>query len=129
METTVSTPITERVKTFEDACQVAGVDPKSYESPEGASDEDRHLTSYRKLLLVIRVLNEGWVPDFANSSQWKYWPWFVYTAGSGFSYLGYAYDHSASTVGARLCFKSRELAKYAATQFQELYNEYLTLQN
>jgi hypothetical protein len=129
METAVSTPITERVKTFEDACQVAGEDPKSYESPEGASDEDRHLNSYRKLLLVIRVLNEGWTPDFANSNQWKYWPWFVYRAGSGFSFTDYVDGHSHSSVGARLCFHSSELAIYAAKQFQELYNEYLTIQN
>lgn len=29
--------------------------------------------------------------------------------------------------GSRLCYKSRELAEYAATQFADIYNDFLTI--
>jgi hypothetical protein len=35
------------------------------------------------------------------------------------------YDDSG--VGSRLCFRSKEIAKYAANQFLDLYKEFFTL--
>lgn len=122
----LSENITERVKTFEDVCAEAGVDPKDYEIFGDATPEEEYLNNFRKLLLIVGVLNEGWKPDYTNTSEYKYYPWFQYTAGSGFSLNDVEPTDTGSHVGARLSYRTRDLAKFAATQFQDIYNQFLT---
>lgn len=115
--------ITDRVKTFEDACEVLDVAPEHVLNLVDTVDEQ----AYKKLKTIIRALNEGWVPDWNNSSQYKWYPYFKFTAGFGFSYTDCDGWDSRTAVGSRLCFKSEELAQYAGTQFQSLYNDFLTI--
>ena len=86
--------------------------------------------AYRKLKTIAEALNEGWRPDWANSNEYKYWPWFVYLgASAGFSFAntyGTA-SNSAAHIGSRLCYKTRELAAYAGRQFEGLYNDFLLI--
>jgi hypothetical protein len=115
---------TDRIKTFEDACVESGVNPVDVINSDYPLDE----SAYKKLKLIIKVLNEGWVPDWSNSDEAKYYPWFEYarSSGFGFSYSYYYYTLTTTPVGSRLCFKSRELAEYAGKQFIEIYREFLT---
>lgn len=112
--------ITDRVKTFEDACDIASEDPNDEKFKSGTPDE----IAYKKLKVIARALNEGWTPDWSNSSEYKYYPWLEYNSGFGFSRYGYVRSTTATSVGSRLCFKSSELAKYAGTQFQSIYNDF-----
>lgn len=125
-----SEKITDRVKTFKDACEAIGVIPAddvaAYGVPPILKKDVASLQAYPKLIIIARALNEGWEPDFNNSSEYKYYPWFK-NSGSGFSYHGYVYSFTFTCVGARLCFKTSELAKYAGAQFESIYNDYLTL--
>jgi hypothetical protein len=121
--------ITDRVKTFEDACEVLGI-PNSINLPDvtDCEEEDaKAITAFAKLSIIRRALNEGWKPNYSDNSQYKYYPWFKWTAGSGFSFFDFVCDYAGSNVGARLSFKSSELAKYAAEQFIDLYRDFLTL--
>ena len=123
------TDIRERVKTYADACEVLGIaemDEKAFKACGFRPDE----IARRKLETITAALNEGWRPDWANSNEYKYWPWFVYNpAGAGFSF---AFTRSAASstdanVGSRLCYKTRELATYAGRQFEGLYNDFLLI--
>lgn len=115
-----SEKITDRVKTFEDACNVTGDYPKSDRFTEGTTDE----IAYKKLKVIIAALNEGWTPDWNNSNEVKYYPWFEMR--SGFR-LTYVFDYyRASNVGSRLCFRTRDLANYAVSQFPDLYKDFFT---
>lgn len=77
-----------------------------------------------KLEFLVESLNEGWTPDWSNSRQYKYTPYFKWN-GTGFSYDIFNCWDSATDVSSRLCFKSAELAEYAGKQFEKEYNEYL----
>mgnify|MGYP000928640032 CR=1 FL=1 len=123
--------ITEKVKSFEDACSIEGIDPVKavpFQNPEDI--DQKSINAYAKLIIINRVLNEGWVPNF-DDNKWKYYPWFymrsVAAGGPGFSYDGCIYDYSYSTVGARLVFKSEELAEYAGKQFRDIYEDYMVI--
>lgn len=119
-----SQKITDRVKTFEDACQVLGMHPKAPFTGGESKDE----AAYIKLKTIARALNEGWTPDWTDSNQAKYWPYFdSYKPGVGFSCYDYVCWSTITYVGSRLCYKSAELAKYAGTQFLSIYNDFLTL--
>jgi hypothetical protein len=124
--------ITNKVKTFEDACKVLGLDPNDLPIVEHLPEKDRRsIVAYYKLTIIVRALNEGWETDFSDYTQSKYWNWFRLDNGAaaGFASAGtpFAASAAAATVGSRLCFKSRELAEYASRQFIDIYNEYLLI--
>jgi hypothetical protein len=125
--------ITEKVKTFEDACEVLGLNPENLPIVENLPEKDRRsVIAYYRLIIIGRALNEGWEPDFSDWAQYKYWNWFYVEskdngASAGFAYA-YTYDAASNAntnIGSRLCFKSRELAVYARENFRDLYFEYL----
>jgi hypothetical protein len=134
--------ITERVKTFEDALDIVGATdnqkillgykcPIPDESPDGIDDEMLAAQAFLKLSIIRKALNEGWEPNWNDDKERKYYLWFWMdkdnTAGSGFAFNDYDYSSAASCVGSRLVFKSEKLAKYAATQFIDLYRQIFIL--
>lgn len=82
-------PITERVKTFEDACKELGTNHPlvlqyefNYNAEGGWNDsaETRDFSAYLKLRIVCAALNEGWEPQFMEN-EWRWYPWhFLWTA-------------------------------------------------
>ncbi|MDR3057744.1 MAG: hypothetical protein LBU84_06345, partial [Prevotella sp.] len=80
------------------------------------------------LKVIAKALNEGWEPNWSDDNQYKYYPWLIYSDSSAafrFDCTGYA--RTITDVGSRLCFKARDLAAYAGTQFIDMYNDYLNL--
>lgn len=121
--------ITDQVKTFQDACEILGIDGEVITGSinDALSDDAESITANIKLIIIARALNEGWVPDWSNGSQYKYIPWFKHKSGFGLSYYDYDDWYTTTTVGSRLCFKTKELAEYAAEQFADLYKDYLSI--
>lgn len=69
-------PITERVKTFEDACQILGIDAEAIqEQCESAGLDMIDEIAYQKLRIITAALNEGWKPDFTNPDEYRYYPY------------------------------------------------------
>ena len=86
------------------------------------------LVALNRLLTIAEVWNkaDGFVPDFSDWNQAKWYPWFIYNKdAAGFVYvLTYHTPASAyATFGQRLCFKTRERAAQFGKQFAELYNK------
>ncbi|KQS33998.1 hypothetical protein [Dyadobacter sp. Leaf189] len=115
--------ITDRVGSYEDACAIVGINPMTIDNFKPFPEQDReyHFASH-KLVTIARVLNEGWQPNWNDSTQAKYYPWFKPAGGSGFSFDDCIYDGSYTTVGSRLVFRTSELATYAGKQFIDIYN-------
>lgn len=122
-----------QLKTFQDACRIEGLDAKQV-LPDFSTfprKDRKSMTAHAKLVIIARaanrLANEGkeWKPDFDNHDQWKYTPYFYKEKGSsGFRFHVCGRWLSASRVGSRLCFISREVAEYVGNQFIKLYNEY-----
>ncbi|MGQ0740187.1 MAG: hypothetical protein ACT4OJ_14140 [Bacteroidota bacterium] len=117
--------IMDRVKTWEDACHVVGL--AQHQEEDRLSKHNKSELAYAKLCTIAKALNEGWEPDWTKPSQYKYYPWFELSSGSGLSYDDFDYLSSYSVVGSRLCFKSRELTEYAAKQFISIYQEFFII--
>lgn len=78
-------PITERVKTFEDACKELGdnnplviqyreiYDNYLCEGGDGVKD----IVALLKMRIIAAALNEGWKPQFTED-EYRYFPWFVF---------------------------------------------------
>lgn len=145
--------ITERIKTFEDACNELGQDHelvKQYEAVSACGDIT-DVVAYMKLRIIAAALNEGWQPKM-DGVEWRYYPYFwlyskkeydrmseeersrvvlrsgYYSCTSGgVAYANASYDSSGtnSGSGSRLAFKTRTLAMHAGKQFIDIWADYL----
>ena|ERR1700694_3150122 len=122
-----------QIKTFEAACKKLSLDPVTV-LPDVSPLPAQHgkaLLASAKLFIIVQAVNAGWIPDWQDSNQNKYYPWFDMEKDennpSGFR-LYYVYDNYAiSTVGSRLCYKSRALAEQTVNQFIDLYRDLIVL--
>lgn len=153
-------PVTERIKTFEDACD--DLNRRAQAGDKLANDlmtdlqfnspRTPDLLAYIQLRIITYALNEGWVPQFTED-EYRYYPYFflytqkeidemseddkaqlLYVGGNanngalcGLSYANsnHGFSSSHTYIGARLAFKSSELAIYAGNQFREIYSALL----
>lgn len=116
-----SDKITDRIKTFTNVLDELNL--SSNFNFTGRKDE----IAYTKLKLIAECLNEGWKPNWDNSNEYKYYPYFDMRSGVGFSYSYYDDWDTDTACGSRLCFKSKELAEYAGKTFEAIYKDFLTL--
>lgn len=145
-------PITERVRTFEDACDVLGICAGELEqmwADVGITEPDE--IAFQKLRLITTALNEGWTPSFTQD-ECRWYPRFslwteeeleehdvewerahcLQSTGeyvTDFCGFDYAYtDDSPSyrtmNIGSRLCFRTADLAAYAGKQFIKLWMDF-----
>lgn len=124
-----SIPITQRVKTFEDALAIYGnVQPNEQIvlNYNGINKKIISCQAYLKLTIIAEVLNEGWTPDWNNYSEYKYYPHFdMQTGKNGFAFFGSTDVNSFTCVCSSLCFRSKNLADYAAVTFLKIYEDYM----
>lgn len=147
-------PVTERIKTFEEACASLGEDHhfvEAYRAVEGMTGFGADFYAFLKLRIITAALNEGWEPQFTQEED-RWYPWFfLWTAdelaerdakwkrnnclismqdyrgewaGLASAYSYYAPSHTSAVVGSRLCFKSNTLAEYAGKQFIDLWMDF-----
>lgn len=124
--------ITDRVKTYEDACKVLGVEPINEQNAKAQGFRSDEIAR-RKLETIAAALNEGWKPDWNNTDQYKYYPYFYIqenTKGKGSAGLSCADTNDSASdtsanIGSQLCFYASRLARYAGNQFTDLYEQIL----
>jgi hypothetical protein len=118
----------EKVKTVADACEVLGPAHKHVKALSilEKATAPEHIIAHQQLVVIVCALNAGWEPDWTNTNEYKWWPWFRFS-GSAFVFYdsGYAFDLTSTSVGSRLCYKEKELATYAGKQFIKVYNKFL----
>jgi len=122
----LSEKTTDRIKTFEDACEELAVEPAKvipFSSP--ADDHQEALNAVAKIFIIAKALNGDWKADFSNKDQYKYYPWFRFIPGSGLSYRGCDCWATHSPCGVRLCYKDAETAEYTGKQFLDIYKKFL----
>lgn len=76
-------PITERIKTFDDACKALGEDHLYVQmfrdifnkSEKAGANANSDVVAYLKLRIITAALNEGWEPKF-TTDEWRWYPWF-----------------------------------------------------
>lgn len=120
--------VMERIKTVEDLLEENGITREEFD--ESCEDLEKDEVAYRLIKMLVKTLNEEWTPNWSNSSEYKYTPWFNMndkSSSSGFSYHVCDYWTSTTIIGSRLCFKSGELAKYAGEQFIDIYRDYMII--
>ena len=86
------------------------------------------LVALNRLFTIAEAWNkaDGFVPDFSNWNQAKWYPWFGYNKDAAeFACTGSlnAPSTAHASSGSRLCFKTEERAAQFGKQFENLYNK------
>lgn len=122
-----SQKITDRVKTYEDACRELSMNPLD-ENKLMKLGLTKHDIAYQKLVTIAKSLNEGWVPDVCDNSVYRWYPLFVTNGSpSSFAFSASLCDDAVANAGcgSRLCFKNKELSEYCGKQFIELWKQFI----
>lgn len=148
-------PVTERIKTFEDAVHALGESHPFVVEWRMDDTLSLDLEAYLQLRIICAALNEGWEPKF-NRDEYRYSPCFcLYTkeeyekfgegekneshvvirlndhalANGGVLYaiLICNYARVRADIGSRLVLKTKELAEYCGKQFIYLWADYMLL--
>lgn len=76
-------PVTERIKTFEDACAALGNHALVNQYRRIAEEQNppmdgtaTDLIAYLKLRIITAALNEGWEPQFTQDED-RWFPWYI----------------------------------------------------
>ena len=90
------------------------------------------LIALNELFTIAQAWNkeDGFVPDFSNRNQRKYFPWFTYNNDAAGFVFANTYSTATSACahfGSRLCFKSESRAEQFGKQFAHLYNKVFLL--
>ena len=88
------------------------------------------LIALNELFTIAEAWNkaDGFVPDFSDKEQRKYFPWFAYDKDvARFSADGSEWFAYASAFGARLCFKTEARAIQFGQRFAGLFNKFLMI--
>ena len=86
------------------------------------------LIALNELFTIAQAWNkeDGFVPDFSDKEQDKWFPWFEYNrdaAGFVFASASRTPSHAYAYIGSLLCFKSSARAAQFGQQFAKLYNK------
>lgn len=109
----------EKVANLEDTARlVTDIKPKHLEA----------LIALNELFTIAEAWNkgDGFVPDFSDWNQGKWFPWFVYDNDAAGFVCANTYNAPTpayANIGSRLCFKSSARARQFGKQFAELYNK------
>lgn len=108
-DTFKSKDITERIKTFEDACKELGSDHPlvlAYQNTNlrdaEVANDNKDIIAYMKLRIIVAALNEGWEPQFIPG-EYRWSPYFVL-------YTKDEIDEMDEKTRARVVFRSVSVA-------------------
>ena len=94
----------DEIKTFDDACRACETTEKEFNTKFENIGLPSDTLAYEKIKVIAKAINDGWLPDWSDSNQYKYYPWLsVLSSGSGFSSSDCGCTATDAGVGSRLC--------------------------
>jgi hypothetical protein len=120
-----SEKITDRIKTLADVFEAKGIADVDFYAACKSIGLRKDEIAYRLLTMIAEVLNEGWVPDWNNSNERKWRPWF-YMNNPGFRLCSVVNWYSYTHAGARQHFKTEDLCRHSVDCFLDVYKDYFT---
>jgi len=121
---------TERIQNLQDALNALELtidDIRPYKNPVNSRQEAINATE--EMFVMAEALQNGWVADYSNKNQEKWYCWLIWDNSVG-AFLFYAagYDDTGASAdsGARLSFPDKETAEHFCKIAINQYNKFLT---
>ena len=112
-----------KIKSIEEAFQVAECPQVDFSAfPE---NKRTYFEGQYNAVVMTEAINDGWVADYSNPNQKKWFPVFRADSSSpsGFVFYSSGYRCSSAYAGdaSRLSFESEAASDYAGQKFTEIY--------
>ena len=115
-----------QIISFKKAYNAASDELKKEYDNSVTTDSPVDVVAFAQLKLIFSVINEGFVPDYTNWNQEKWYGVFDLSSGCRFSDTYYYYTITHTCVGSRLCTENEERYLHIATHFINEFERYLT---
>lgn len=84
---------------------------------------NKKVLAFHQIMQIERFFCQGWIKDFNNNSQYKYYPYF-YGGGGGLVFRSSSCDSSGS--GAEVAYyPTREISHFVGKTFQQIYINFI----
>ena len=115
----------EDIKSYDDIIEVLYPEDNILPFNNPITLKQKSINAYSKLINIVKVFNAGWIPDWDNEKEYKYYPYFYMDSKEGGFRLNDVNCHVVTSgVTARLCFKTKELAQLSVDLFFDIYKDY-----
>lgn len=122
------------IETWEEAAKVLKLDPvKSLPFPKPTNKRQKVANANWIMDCMCEVISidpktgKRYEPDWNNSSEYKWYPWYTFNAGVGFRFCFSCFDSDFSVVGSRLVFPTKDLSDHFGKVAEKYKNEAFTL--
>jgi len=116
--------IKDRVKGYKDALKVLcrhGLTLDAFTLGRSDKQAKREFARH-KIVTVIEAINEGWIPNWDNENEYK---WFNYFRNKSRGFSSGSYYYNVCNSGSDLAIQSSDKADYVALIMREEYIEFL----
>lgn len=123
----------QEIASYEDARTYLGLSDEPLMTICGVNKRhEKALLALSKLFTIAEAWNkeDGFVPDFSDWEQDKWFPWFKYdndVAGFVYAYTIHTPTGADAYFGSRLCFATHERSHAFGKKFESLYNDFFLL--
>src|SRR5690349_1493458 len=123
------------IESFEIGCEKLGLDPLTCK-PDVTNVPERFqkaITATFEMYVIVEASREGKVPDWNNSNERKWEPWFDMEvdennpSGFRFNASGCSLANSGSSGGSRLCYISEAESDWHAKQHIDKYRDMMVI--
>lgn len=110
------------ITTYKQVCKALAIKELTLSDFSFLPVEDRKKAlAFHKLQQIAKLFNGDWKIDWENTSQFKYYPYFVLASGG----LGFSVSASCSGCGSAVVyFKDRETSDYVGKTFLSIYKDF-----
>ncbi len=112
------------IQLFDDFCKehkLNKLDIIPFTSPKDTKQQS--INAFAMLSEIVPIENKGWIPDWNNSNEYKYFPYFDMRSGFGFSHADCGYWNASTNAGSRLCSKSSLECERIAKKYLPIYEK------
>lgn len=121
--------IKDRIKNFDDVLKELGSSDDDVINYKVVSSNNisKFILASLQIKMIAKVLNEGWIPNWENNSEYKWYPWVSLNQDNELPLDSCLYCVSYACCSAHFCFKSKDVCEYALKTFSKEYSEYFKI--
>ncbi len=111
--------------TYSKVCKKLGEEELTINDFKFLHEDDRaKILAKAQIAQLERFFNQGWVPNWKDQSESKYYPYFEYKAGHGWVFDAY-YFHCYYSYGEVAFYKDAKTAEFVGKTFLSIYKQAL----
>jgi len=117
-----SEELTDIIKNYSDVCKKLNTKELTEKDFKQFGDDAKKMLAFHQIKNIENLFNQGWIKDWSNKSQYKYYPYFEVLSCGVLRCCRVSYV-SVCFLGSVAFFKDEKTAKFVGQTFIDIYKE------